>query len=285
VIDASILIPTFRHVRLLPLSLASALDQEGVEIEVLVVGDGVEDATREVLARHADDSRVRFFDFPKGARNGEAYRHRVLAEARSPVITYLSDDDLLLRDHVATMLVLLEDAHFAHSATGWFEPGGLLRFHPWDVARPEFGELMREGANAIGLTATTHTLAAYRRLPVGWRTTPGRDPTDRHMWLQWLAQPWFRGVSSRTLTHLQFPSKSWGDIPEDEREGALAGWFERSRRPGFREEIDALLADAMRRAGEKYRLEAWRSAREIGVLASTRTWRARQTVLSLLRRD
>lgn len=283
-IDASILVPTFRHARLLPIALASALDQEGVAIEVLVVGDGVEDATREVLERHADDPRVRFFDFPKGARNGEAYRHQVLAEARGSIVTYLSDDDLLLRDHVAKMLVLLEDADFAHSATAWFEPSGLLRFHPWDVARSEFGELMREGGNAIGLTATSHTLSAYRRLPFGWRTTPGREPTDRHMWLQWLAQPWFRGVSSPILTHLQFPSQRWGGLPDTERAEVLAASFERSRSPGFREEIDALLADAVRRAGEKYRLEAWRSAREIGALASTRTWRARATVLSLLRR-
>jgi len=32
VVDASILVPTFRHVRLLPFALASALDQNGVTV-------------------------------------------------------------------------------------------------------------------------------------------------------------------------------------------------------------------------------------------------------------
>ncbi len=42
-IDASILIPTHRHAALLPYAIRSALDQEGASVEVLVVGDGVED--------------------------------------------------------------------------------------------------------------------------------------------------------------------------------------------------------------------------------------------------
>ena len=90
--DASILIPTFRHAALLPWSIRSALDQEHASVEVLVVGDGVEDATREVIASFADDPRVRFFDFPKGPRNGEAYRHAALETAVGHIVCYLCDD-------------------------------------------------------------------------------------------------------------------------------------------------------------------------------------------------
>jgi len=112
-VDATILVPTHRHVPLLPHALASALDQEGATVELFVVGDGVEDATREVVGRHANDPRVRFFDFPKGPRNGEAYRHEVLQEAGGRIVCYLSDDDLLLRDHAAEMCRLLGEADFA----------------------------------------------------------------------------------------------------------------------------------------------------------------------------
>ena len=280
-VDASILIPTHRHVSLLPFSLESALDQEGASVEVLVVGDGVEDATRDVLARFEGDERVRFFDLPKGPRRGEAYRHRALEEARGRVVSYLSDDDLLLRDHAAIMLELLEKADFAHSATAWLEPDGRLSHHPWDVARPEFAEVMRSGPNAIGLTATSHTLAAYRRLPHGWRTTPEGEPTDRHMWLQWLEQPWFRGVGSGRLTHLQFPDPRWRAMTEEERASVLAHWLARSRSPGFREEIDRMLADAVVRSGEKYRLEAWASSTELQAVHATRTWRLRKRLVRL----
>jgi glycosyltransferase involved in cell wall biosynthesis len=109
VTDATILIPTHRHAAFLPYSLESALGQEGASVEVFVVGDGVEEPTREVIARYADDDRLRFFDRPKGPRLGEAHRHAILQEANGRIVTYLADDDLLLRDHVANVLELLED--------------------------------------------------------------------------------------------------------------------------------------------------------------------------------
>ena len=62
------------------------------------------------------DPRVRFFDLPKGERHGERNRHLALAEAAGRIVCYLSDDDLLLPRHVATMLELLEGADFAHGA-------------------------------------------------------------------------------------------------------------------------------------------------------------------------
>ena len=53
-----------------------------------------EDDTRAALEPFADDERVRFLDFPKGARHGELNRHEALREARGRIVCYLSDDDL-----------------------------------------------------------------------------------------------------------------------------------------------------------------------------------------------
>lgn len=194
-VDATILVPTYRHTRLLPIALASALDQVDVAVEVLVVGDGVEDATRDVVTGLAHDPRVRLYDYPKGPRNGEAYRHEVLAEARGRIVTYLCDDDLLLRDHVATMLGILEDADFAHPPATRFV-GDELQFFPWSYARSQFREVGRVRKGSMGLTGAAHTLAAYRRLPHGWRTTPAGLPTDHFMWLQWLDTPGMRFATS-----------------------------------------------------------------------------------------
>lgn len=282
-VDASILVPTFRHARLLPLSLASALDQEGAAVEVLVLGDGVEAATREVIDRHADDPRVRFFDFPKGPRNGEAYRHEVLGEARGRIVTYLADDDLLFRDHVATMLTLLADADFAHPPATRFI-GAELQFFPWNYARPEFREVGRARTGSMGLTGAAHTLEAYRRLPHGWRTTPAGLPTDHYMWLQWLDAPGMRFATSERLTHLTFPDPTWKDAPEDERVAVLADWLERSRRPGFRDEADELLRTAVLRAAEDYHLWAWREQQGVAEMRATRAWRLRGRLLALVGR-
>jgi glycosyltransferase involved in cell wall biosynthesis len=276
VTDATILIPTYRHAALLPSAIESALDQEGASIELYVVGDGVEDATREVLARYSDDPRVHFFDSPKGPRLGETLRHEALGRASSRIVTYLSDDDLLLRDHVAEMLRLLEGADFAHPPSARFGADGTLMFFPWNYARPEFAAMARGRRGSIGLSGVAHTLDAYRRLPHGWRTTPEGMPTDHWMWLQFLDLPGFRGAMGDRLTYLAFPDPVWGTIPEDERASRLAEWLRRSREPGFAHELDAMLRDAVRLAAEDYHVWARNEQLAVEALRSTRTWRLRE---------
>jgi GalNAc5-diNAcBac-PP-undecaprenol beta-1,3-glucosyltransferase len=278
--DATILIPTFRHARLLPYAIASALDQRDVTIEVLVLGDGVEDATREVLARFGEDSRVRFFDLPKGPRNGEVNRHRLLLEeAAGRIVTYLSDDDLLLPEHAADMARLLETANFAHSPQTDIHPDGTLEFFPFNYGRSDNVDIARGSPGSIGLTGVAHTLEAYRRLPHGWRTTPRGLPTDHYMWLQWLELPDFRGAVGERLTHLSFPDPLWKSLADSAREKALGEWFRRSRTPGFRDELDEMFAASVRRAAEDFHVSVRKTKLAEQALRATRTWRLREWLL------
>jgi glycosyltransferase involved in cell wall biosynthesis len=280
VTDATILIPTFRHASLVPFSVRSALDQEGASVEVFVVGDGVEDDTRAALEAVGDDGRLRFFDLPKGERHGELHRHEALKEASGRIVCYLSDDDLLLRDHVTEMARLLEDADFAHAVSARVHVDGTLEYFPWNYARPEFVEVGLGRKASIGLTGTAHTLEAYGRLPHGWRTTPPGQPTDHWMWRQWLEQPWVRAMMGERLTYLTFPDPFWGRLREDERTAAFEDWFRRSREPGFAEELDRLLQAAIRRAAEDYHL--WARSEQLGrqAMRATWTWRVRDRLVS-----
>src|SRR5690242_12643975 len=101
---------------LLPFSVGSVLAQTVADLEVFILGDGVDDATRCIiheLMRH--DARIRFFDHPKHARRGEPHRHAALAQARGRIVTYLCDRDLMLPRHLEVMGELLRDADFAHT--------------------------------------------------------------------------------------------------------------------------------------------------------------------------
>ena len=91
-IDATIVIPTFRHAALLPYALESALDQDGASVEVFVVGDGVEDDTRaaaralprrrtRALLRLPEGRAARRAQPPRGTRRGER-THRLLPVGR-----------------------------------------------------------------------------------------------------------------------------------------------------------------------------------------------------------
>lgn len=106
--QATVVIPSFDHGPTLLYSVRSALAQTIEDIEVFVVGDGVPDTTREIMAElMREDDRVRFFDNPKALSRGELHRSSALEEARGEIVCYLADDDLWFPEHVEAMRNLL----------------------------------------------------------------------------------------------------------------------------------------------------------------------------------
>jgi GalNAc5-diNAcBac-PP-undecaprenol beta-1,3-glucosyltransferase len=222
---AAVLIPTHDHGATLFRSVGSALAQTVEDLEVLVVGDGVPAVTREVMDELArSDQRVRFFDNPKGPRHGELHRHAALQEAQGEIVCYLADDDLWLPGHVEEMRRLLQDADFAHALPFWIDRDGGFHNLRVDLAQPYWRELLLSGENRIPLSCGAHTLDLYRRLPEGWRTTPGDTFTDLHMWQQILAVPGCRAVSGTAPTVLHFPSFAREGWTEERRLDELDAW-------------------------------------------------------------
>jgi len=225
---AAVVVPTHDHAATLDLAVRSALEQTVAGIEVIVVGDGVGDDTREVVAMLVEeDSRVRFLDLPKGPNHGEIHRGRAIATTAARIVCYLCDDDLLLPEHVQSMVGLLEDADLAQSQNGYLDADGSWRSYFADLASPGFRAwMLQPDRNAVSLTGTAHTLAAYRRLPHGWRTTPSGRWPDHYMWQQFLAEPWVRAATAFQVTALQFPShvdarETW---QPDARRAELQRW-------------------------------------------------------------
>ena len=176
---------------------------------MIILGDGVDDATRSVVRELCEaDARVSFDDRPKGSRHGEAYRDEIVRAAPSEYVFYLSDDDLWMPEHVETIIELFEDvgADAVGARAVAVEPDGTCTLVTPDLASAGHRDLMRGGFNRIGLSAFAHTRAAYERLPDGWRTTPAGIPTDLYMWQQWLDEPWPRFGQAGRPTVLGFPS-------------------------------------------------------------------------------
>ncbi|MFN0062861.1 MAG: glycosyltransferase family A protein [Myxococcaceae bacterium] len=236
---ASILIPTHDHAPLLRHTIASALKQTVTDIEVLVVGDGVGDDTREVVQGFRD-ARVRFFEFPKSPRTGEAHRHQVLSEhARGEVIFYLADDDLLFPNHVEEMGRLLRDADFAHTLPFAFFDENEVYVWTVDLTNPWYRNGILSGENRVPLTGAGHTLAFYKRLPHGWRTTPQGTFTDLYMWQQILGMPQVRAVSGKRLTAIHYPSSKRTDWDVDRRLRELSRHAARLGEEAFVRELEA----------------------------------------------
>jgi glycosyltransferase involved in cell wall biosynthesis len=157
---ATVLIPTHCRPQSIRQSIASAQAQSLDDFELFVIGDGVEDSTRDTMAElAAADRRIRFFD---GPRKGEHNRHLALAEATGRFVAYLGDDDVWMEHHLKTLDRLLRKADFGHSLHVGVGAQGELSVLPADLAQPTFrGRMLNERFNRFDFTFAGHTLAAY----------------------------------------------------------------------------------------------------------------------------
>lgn len=230
----------------LELAVGSVLRQTIDDIEVFIVGDGVEEVTRRTAQALCDaDERVRFLDRPKHARRGEPYRHDLLTNhARGRIVAYLCDRDLWFSDHLDELDRMLR--HHDIATTLEFdlhdERPHKIRFRR---SLAELAELPadRRINTPSRLSATGHTMHAYRQLPHGWRDTPLNIATDRHMWDQFLDQPWIRATSSSLPTLLFFKRGHHPGLPTDERRELMEKWNARLLAPRGEDDLRAEVLD------------------------------------------
>ena len=123
-LDASVVIPTRNRWALLQPGLASALGQEDVELEVIVVDDGSTDETPERLAA-LSDPRLRALRHETSLGVAPA-RNRGIAEARGRWVAFLDDDDVWAPRKLRTQIDAAEgaDAAFAYAGAIHHDAGG-----------------------------------------------------------------------------------------------------------------------------------------------------------------
>lgn len=244
-VEATILIPTHDHQDTILRAIASIKRQTIQDFEVFVIGDGVPDRTRELMAEICSaDMRFRFFDNPKGARTGEIYRHNALQEAAGKIICYLADDDLWLQDHLEVMLKASAVADFFHSLHAGVNADGSIYFFPSNLEDIAVRSLMYHTmANRFGLSFCGHTLSAYRALPAGWHTAPEGIPTDLHMWRQFLAQDTVRTKTIFRATALGFAAPMRESWSMEQRLEELDHWLDLSQEADFPVQLQGWLLE------------------------------------------
>ena len=125
--DVSVVVPTLgRRERYLRQALTSALRQDGVDVEVIVVADGAPERCAGVVAE-LDDGRATLMahDAPRGVSEA---RNAGIGAARAPYVAFLDDDDLLAPDSAAARLAALDGAPGAvWSCSGSVHVDGALR--------------------------------------------------------------------------------------------------------------------------------------------------------------
>jgi GT2 family glycosyltransferase len=97
----TVIIPTFNRAHKIPRAIASVLYQTFADYEILVVDDGSEDATHEVLTRFR--SHIKWITHSKNL-GVSAARNTGIRESHSPLIAFLDSDDYWLPDKLAAQV-------------------------------------------------------------------------------------------------------------------------------------------------------------------------------------
>lgn len=220
----SIILPTTSdRGYLLPFSVQSVLNQSVSSFELLIIGDGVNQYTRNVIKLLQDkDARIKFFDFPKHIRRGEPYRHQVLTRyAEGTYIAYLLDRDLWLPNHLETLLLLFQ------------KNGNFVASNVFKILQDKNIDFdLSHTVRTFLFSTVGHTLELYKNLPHGWRLTPAHLFTDTYMWEQFQENSNFRVSVCYTPSVLYFKrGATYPGIPTEKRVDELKNWCDKLLEP------------------------------------------------------
>lgn len=123
----SIIVPTFNRAHYLPECLDSLVAQTVAPLEIIVVDDGSEDATREVVARY--NSPVIYIYKENGGKPSAV--NLALQACKGDLIWLFDDDDVALPDAIEQRLeafVKSPEAGFVYSAHYLGTDGALVHY-------------------------------------------------------------------------------------------------------------------------------------------------------------
>ncbi|MDC0311657.1 glycosyltransferase [bacterium] len=217
-VTISILLPTHNRAATTTIALQSLLGQSFQDWEVLVVGDGCDDGTGELVKAVAEsDPRVRWFDLPKGANFGYANRNIALREARGELIGFLADDDLYFFSHVERLVALMKDpaVQLGVSSALWVDTSG----HMIPVVAPlhDAGYRARflDGENRIAASSFVHRREVFDEVGYWREDLPKHGDLD--LWHRIIARYGEDSVRTdprHSLVHFRAPWKRAGVDPD-----------------------------------------------------------------------
>ncbi len=135
----SVVMPAYNHETYVGEAVASVLDGPWTDLELVVVDDGSEDRTAEVVAARCDDARLVLLR--QSNRGAHAALNRGLAAARGEVVLILDSDDAFLPERIERCVDRLRSDAGIAVVSSWLEvvdAGGtpLAIKHGWSDLPP-----------------------------------------------------------------------------------------------------------------------------------------------------
>jgi Glycosyl transferase family 2 len=161
----TILLPTHNRADVLGYAIQSVLGQTERDFELLIVGDGCTDNTRDVISTFADP-RIQWFDLPKAPLSGYANRNIALRQARGRYVAYAQHDDIMFPDHVERLIASIDasGADWAYSRPLWVAPDGVVFPFSINLTLKDELEHFLDVENHVPSTCVMHTRSALERV-------------------------------------------------------------------------------------------------------------------------
>ncbi|MEH1789950.1 MAG: glycosyltransferase [Nostoc sp.] len=112
----SVIIPAYNSEKTIKQTIQSVLNQTFTNLELIVINDGSQDSTLEVVTQF-QDSRIKVFSYANAG--GNVSRNRGLRNAVGEFVSFLDADDLWTPDKLQSQLKALQGNATAKVAYGW----------------------------------------------------------------------------------------------------------------------------------------------------------------------
>lgn len=112
----SVIIPCYNSEKTIKKTIESVLNQSFSDLELIVINDGSEDSTLEIISNF-QDSRIKIFSFENSG--GNISRNRGLKYAAGKFVSFLDADDIWTADKLANQLQALQENECVMVAYSW----------------------------------------------------------------------------------------------------------------------------------------------------------------------
>ncbi len=156
----SVVIPVYNGERTIEETIASVLAQTFTDFELIIINDGSQDNTVEVIQKiikETADPRIKLYSYSNGGL--AASRNRGITKAEGEYISFLDADDLWTKDKLASQYQALQtypQAAVAYGGTDWIDEAGNFLKHssPPSLSGDIYGVLLLSnivgsGSNAL----------------------------------------------------------------------------------------------------------------------------------------
>ena len=114
----SVIIPVYNSEKTIQETLKSVLNQTFSDFEIIVINDGSQDSTLDIISS-LQDSRIKIFSYPNAGIS--ASRNRGISHASGEFIAFLDHDDLWTPDKLESQLRALQENPQAAVAYSWVD--------------------------------------------------------------------------------------------------------------------------------------------------------------------